>query len=81
MAVRRGDGWLLHAGDAFFYRGETETPPSCPAGLKLVQRLDDHDNGARLRNQGRLRELVRMHGREVQVICSHDPSQLDLMVG
>ncbi len=80
VAVRTAHGWLLHAGDAFFFHGELDTPPSCPPGLRIVQRIDDHDHGARVRNQGRLRELQRAHGAEVQVICSHDPQQLDLIL-
>lgn len=80
IAVKTDTGWLLHAGDAYFFHGETETPPRCPAGLRMVQRLDDHDHGARVRNQGRLRELVASRRGEVRVICSHDPSELDRSV-
>ena len=34
------------------------------------------DNKARLANQKRLRELKRDFGREITLICSHDPAEL-----
>ena len=37
VAVRTGDGWLLHCGDAYFHHGQVQTPPSCPPGLRAFQ--------------------------------------------
>ena len=30
VAIRTGDSWLLHCGDAYFHHNEIATPPSCP---------------------------------------------------
>jgi glyoxylase-like metal-dependent hydrolase (beta-lactamase superfamily II) len=76
IAVRDGDGWLLHCGDAYFHRGEMASPPSCPPGLRIFQRLMAADEGARRRNQERLRELAANHGDEVRVFCAHDHVEL-----
>lgn len=76
IAVREGDGWLLHCGDAYFHRGEVRTPPSCPSGLRFFQAINAHDGKARKANQQRLRALAREHGDEVDLICSHDPGLL-----
>jgi glyoxylase-like metal-dependent hydrolase (beta-lactamase superfamily II) len=76
VAVRQGDGWLLHCGDAFFHRGEVQTPPHCPRALEAFQVLDQSDGAARRENRERLRELARDHGAEVELICSHDPQML-----
>jgi glyoxylase-like metal-dependent hydrolase (beta-lactamase superfamily II) len=76
VAVKEDDGWLLHCGDAYFHRGEVLTPPRCPPGLRLFQKLNEHDGEARASNQERLRELAREHGDEVRLICSHDPELL-----
>jgi glyoxylase-like metal-dependent hydrolase (beta-lactamase superfamily II) len=76
VAINTSDGWLLHCGDAFFFAGEIETPRRCPPGLRLFQKLNQHDGKARERNQERLRELQRDHGDEVTLFCSHDPSML-----
>jgi glyoxylase-like metal-dependent hydrolase (beta-lactamase superfamily II) len=77
VALRNGDGWLLHCGDAYFNHGEVETPPSCPPGLRFFQNLNAADNKARKSNQERLRELAARQGGEVTLICSHDPHELE----
>jgi glyoxylase-like metal-dependent hydrolase (beta-lactamase superfamily II) len=77
VAVRGDRGWLLHAGDAYFFHGEVdpEAPRSTP-GLAFFQRLVAMDDVARRANQVRLRELVRDHGSEVRVFSAHDPVEL-----
>ncbi len=77
VALRTGDGWLLHCGDAYFNHGEIETPPSCPPGLRFFQNLNAADNKARKANQERLRELAGRHGDEITLFCSHDPHELE----
>lgn len=77
VAVDTGQGWLLHAGDAYFHERELRRGAlgSTP-GLALMQLLDDVDSRARLRNQERLRALARDHGGEVRIFCAHDPIEL-----
>jgi len=77
VAVRRGDGWLLHCGDAIFHHGELATPPRVPPAIATVAAFDEVDAAARRGNVERLRELAQRHGDEVQLICSHDPLYLD----
>jgi glyoxylase-like metal-dependent hydrolase (beta-lactamase superfamily II) len=77
IAVRDGDAWLLHCGDAYFHRNEIKTPPSCPGGLRVFQKLMAHDAKARTANQERLRELARSHADEVRLFCAHDPVELE----
>lgn len=76
IAVRDGDGWLIHCGDAYFHREEIMTPHSCPPGLDAFQRLMAADAKARIANQERLRELARNHGETVRLFCAHDPVEL-----
>src|SRR3954467_12236478 len=78
VALRDGDGWLLHCGDAYFHRGEVQTPPSCPPVLKAFQELTSFDGKQRKANQARLRELVRAHGGNgLRTICAHDHVELE----
>jgi len=77
VAVKRGERWLLHCGDAYFHHGEIATPPHCPPGIKLVTAFDQVDGAARHGNVERLRELAQRHSGEVELICSHDASYLD----
>jgi len=77
VAIKRGDGWLLHCGDAFFHRDELQTPPSCPPVLKTFQNFNSVENGKRKRNQERLRELAARSAGEVELFCSHDPAMFE----
>jgi glyoxylase-like metal-dependent hydrolase (beta-lactamase superfamily II) len=79
VALRSGDGWLLHCGDAYFHGGEVTTTPTCPPVLRLFQNLTAADNKVRKANQERLRELNRAHGDEVRLFCSHDPRELEVL--
>lgn len=76
VAVRSGDRWLLHCGDAFFHRDEMATPPHCPPVLRAFQNINSVDNAARRANAERLRELAQRAGGEVELLCSHDPVTL-----
>jgi glyoxylase-like metal-dependent hydrolase (beta-lactamase superfamily II) len=77
IAIRRDRSWLLHCGDAYFYRGEIRTPPDRLRALEAFQTLIQADGGLRRRNQERLRELANRHSGEVELICSHDPVTFD----
>lgn len=77
VAIRSGEGWMLHCGDAYFNSGEMAEPPSCPPMLRFFQNLTNSDGEARKANQERLRELKRGHGDEVTLFCSHDPHELE----
>ena len=73
VAIDTGGGWVLNAGDAYFYRGEMDVErPHCSPGFAAYQRLMEVDRPRRLANQARLRELKRDHGASVRVFCSHD---------
>ncbi len=73
VALSTSDGWLLHCGDAYFFRGEMHDPPHCTPGLSAFQRIVAADNDARVRNRDRLAELARNHDGAVRLFCAHDP--------
>ncbi len=77
VAVRTPTGWLLHAGDAYFFGDEMRSvEPRCPVGLSVFQRLVAVDDASRVRNQSRPRELKRAHGDGVKLFCAHDPREM-----
>lgn len=76
IAVRGKDGWVLHAGDAYFYRGELDPIPSCPVGLSAFQRMIAFDDPLRRANQERLRQLHRDEG-DIRIVSAHDPVELE----
>jgi len=80
IAVQSAGGWVLNAGDAYFFRGEMDSVRHhCTPGLRFYQTMMEVDRELRLGNQHRLRELKRDHGREVTIFCSHDEKELEAM--
>ncbi|MBT2245043.1 MBL fold metallo-hydrolase [Sphingobium yanoikuyae] len=78
VAIHRAGGWLLHAGDAYFYRGEMrEATRRCPAGSRAYQMMMEVDRKARLENQQRLRHLSIAHHDDVRILCAHDRTEFD----
>ena len=78
VLVRDSRGWLLHAGDAYFFHGEVDpVNPRTTPGLGLFQRLAAVDDRVRRDNQRRLRSLVKAHGDEVRIFSAHDPVELE----
>jgi glyoxylase-like metal-dependent hydrolase (beta-lactamase superfamily II) len=77
-----GGGWLLHAADAYFYRGEIGSEAyECPPGLRGYQAMMEVDRAARLGNQQRLRQLSLDHGQDVRIFCAHDAVEFALLSG
>lgn len=80
VAVRAPEGWLLHAGDAYFFRGEMDLAAyHCTAMLRVYQRLMAVDNDARRGNLKRLRDLKRRHGAEIRLFCAHDAKEFEAL--
>ncbi|MDN5939904.1 MAG: MBL fold metallo-hydrolase [Salinisphaera sp.] len=75
IAVDTGDGWLLHAGDAYFHHGQLSAHSSCPLGLAAFQRMMCENNRQRAANVQRLRELALSAQATVEIICAHDPRE------
>jgi glyoxylase-like metal-dependent hydrolase (beta-lactamase superfamily II) len=75
VAVKNGNKWLLHCGDAYFHRSEValkhEDP--MPAGVAFFEKLVQTLPAERVATQARLRELVKSSGDEVELFCAHDP--------
>ena len=73
VAVDTGEGWLLHAGDAYFYRGEMRGEKrKCTPGLRAYQTMMEVDRAQRLANQERLRRLSVDKAGDVRILCAHD---------
>jgi len=81
VAVRSGERWLLHCGDAYFSHGEVHAPSrTCPLGLRFFQWAVETDRKARLGNQTRLRALA-LEKPEVTVFSAHCPVEFDRLAG
>ena len=72
-----GTPWLLHAGDAIFNHRELHPgPPGTPTLARAYQWFMQESQARRRHSLHALRDLVRRHGNEVRVVCTHDPSLL-----
>lgn len=79
VAVRdpaHADGWLVHAGDSYFHRGDLTDPVTSPRILRVTQKVLAQDDELRRANQQRLRELVLADHPGVTVFSAHDPVEL-----
>lgn len=78
IAIDTGAGWMLHAGDAYFYRGEVRRPKRrCTPGLRAYQTMMEVDRAARMANQERLRALSLDRAAGVRIVCAHDAVELE----
>ena len=69
VAVRQGERWTLHVGDAYYLRVELSTDDDPVSALTAQSAEDDHQRRASLE---RLRHLVRDHEAEIDLFGTHD---------
>ena len=80
--MRLGDGWLLHAGDAYFHRHEMDRPTrECPPATRGYQFMMAVDHRLHLANQARLREVYGDPGSPLTVFCTHDIVEFEALRG
>jgi hypothetical protein len=73
IAVDTPEGWLLNAGDAYFFRHEVDRPERvCPPGARAYERMMAVDPDLHYHNQQRVRALANDARAGVRIFCSHD---------
>ncbi len=79
VAVDTGaQGWLLHAGDAYFSHFELDPHAAGEARvLRGFAATMAFDNRLRRASRELLRGLSSRHGREVRIFCAHDPEEFE----
>jgi len=73
VAIPQEERWLLHVGDAYYLRTEL-TMDDHPVSAIAAQRADD--DVQRRASLELLRQLVRDHGDEVELVGYHDLTEL-----
>ncbi|MBC3844140.1 MBL fold metallo-hydrolase [Streptacidiphilus sp. 4-A2] len=77
VAAQADNGWLLHAGDAYYYHGELDAQGQRPHPLmNVLANATEVERPLRLGNLARLRELHRDHADTVSIVSAHDPWEL-----
>jgi glyoxylase-like metal-dependent hydrolase (beta-lactamase superfamily II) len=78
VAIDTQEGWLLNAGDAYFYRHEIGSPKRrCTPGLRAYQWMMEVDRKSRIYNQQRLHALSLERSKDVRLFCSHDAIEFE----
>lgn len=77
VAVDTGDGWLLHAGDAYFFHGQMAPfGPHCSHGLAAFQVITQTLPAKRKENLRRLQALATEHQDDIRVFSAHSSDEL-----
>lgn len=74
VAIKQGDGWLLHAGDSYYNRREIIAGDRPPLALEFMKAVVHTDLATTKKTQSRLTELSK--NPSVRMVCSHDPTEL-----
>jgi glyoxylase-like metal-dependent hydrolase (beta-lactamase superfamily II) len=75
VAIRAGERWQLHCGDAYGHRSQIAIQPSKFPGGKAMETLITAGFKMPRRHFRQIQELLRTHGDAVQVFCSHDADE------
>lgn len=80
VAIKTETGWTLHCGDSYFHHADVHpNAGKPPLMLTGYQKLLAVDEGARVANQRRLRELIERAGSRIVVHCAHDTSEYEAL--
>ena len=81
VAVDGPDGWLLHAGDAYFHRAVLGDRAGRTARTALGLGAFEHLVAADVRKLSRNHDVLAELRRRFPVFCAHDPVELDRYTG
>lgn len=77
VAIQTQKGWLLHAGDTYYFHKQMQEKPKTTLGVSLFQRFAHLDYEKAMRTKDRVRELALQQKGKITVICSHDTVEFE----
>jgi len=80
VAVKRGDKWLMHCGDAYYHHSQLTDEPKSRPFMDFFEWYVQSIPKARIENQRRLRELAANHRADIDLFCAHDPVEFERCV-
>ena len=72
VAVKDGDRWILHCGDAYYVKEEFRQIGKAPIGIRGFRNFADMNRSQSLKTVAEIGRILREHGDEVTAIASHD---------
>jgi glyoxylase-like metal-dependent hydrolase (beta-lactamase superfamily II) len=76
VAVDAGHRWVLHCGDAFYYRGTLDGHSPVPLAIRVSEAMVAHDSKKLRENQARLAQLHERRDPDLLIVSAHDPTLL-----
>jgi glyoxylase-like metal-dependent hydrolase (beta-lactamase superfamily II) len=76
VAVDAGHRWVLHCGDAFYYRGTVDGHTPVPSSIKASESIIAFDRKRVRDNHTRLAELYARNEPDLLIVSAHDPTLL-----
>ncbi len=77
VIVKKGERWLVHAGDAYFHHGSVDGTGT-PLGFAMFERMTQMDPAARRGSLGALRQLRHSYP-DVDLFSAHDPVEYEAL--
>lgn len=77
VSIKTFNGWLLHAGDSYYFYKEIIEKPKTPLMANLFQRFAHIDYEKAMQTKSKVRELALQHKDEIIVMCSHDTMEFE----
>lgn len=81
VAVRTDQGWLLHAGDAYFHHTQLRDPAQTPLGIRLFEQAVQTLPDERRANLAALQTLSRQTDPALQIFSAHDVVEFERLSG
>lgn len=75
IAIQQKDKWILHIGDAYYLRAETEIDDH-PVNQLATIRADN--NHLRIQSLNQIKRLIKDHSNEIDIFGYHDPKEFSL---
>ena len=79
VSLQTSNGWLLHAGDSYYFHKQMGKHPKTPLMVNLFQLFAHIDHEKAMETKNRVRELALQHIDEITVICSHDTVEFEFL--
>lgn len=77
VSIQTSNGWLLHAGDSYYFHKQMGKYPKTPLLVNLFQRFAHIDHEKAMETKNRVRELALRNRDEITVMCSHDTVEFE----
>lgn len=77
VSVKTLNGWLLHAGDSYYFYKQMTENPKTPLMANLFQRFAHIDYETAMETKNKVRELALKHKDKIIVMCSHDTMEFE----